>query len=178
MDGPGAMDKFMADRMGLADVNWGTGVGAVLVGGLGLLLVFQILLEVTQTIRYWHVPGPGGRLPVLGHALDLMKGNMWETLGKWGDQYGSIYKIFIMGKVVIIVTDTAHIKQMMQTNIKNYEKDQFCYSAFDCLLGNGIVLSEGERWYRNSPRTPSSTLRPFAGSSAAVRCGVLLGQTP
>jgi hypothetical protein len=172
------MDKFMADRMGLADVNWGTGVGAVLVGGLGLLLVFQILLEVTQTIRYWHVPGPGGRLPVLGHALDLMKGNMWETLGKWGDQYGSIYKIFIMGKVVIIVTDTAHIKQMMQTNIKNYEKDQFCYSAFDCLLGNGIVLSEGERWYRNSPRTPSSTLRPFAGSSAAVRCGVLLGQTP
>ena len=143
------MDKLMADRMGLADVDWGTGAGAVLMGGLGLLLVLQVLLEVTQTIRYRHIPGPGGRLPVLGHALDLMKGNMWETLGKWGDQYGSVYKIFIMGKVVIIVTDTADIKHMMQVKSR---------------LRTGVPFSPGSDAPRSSLSMPPllTTQSPFS----------------
>ena len=141
-----AMEHMSLDRLGFGAGDW-SGVAALAAGTLGLAVLYQVALEILTEVRYRGVPGPGGRLPLLGHALELAKGNIWVTLGKWTAKHGSLCRIFVMNKVFIIVSETDHIKHMFQTNVKNYPKDTFSYGAFDCLLGNGIVLSEGERWH-------------------------------
>jgi len=138
------MDAVLADALAGVTPAHVWGCGAALAAVLALKLVAS---EVLVSVRCRHIPCPGGRIPVLGHALMLLRGNVWDTFTGFAQQYGSIYRMHVLGRVYIVLADPSHIKHAL-SNIKNYRKDRGNYDVFNCLLGTGIVTSEGERWHR------------------------------
>ena len=140
-----AMDAAVA--RGLDDVTPAR-AGVALAAVVAAFALRFIATEVVVTLRCRHIPSPGGRVPVLGHALTLLKGNVWDTFTNYATQYGAIYRMHVLGRVYVVLSDPRHIKHVLSTNLKNYRKDRGSYEVFDCLLGTGIVTSEGARWHR------------------------------
>ena len=138
------MDAVVADALAAATPAHVAACGAAVVVALALKFAVS---DVLDSIRCRHIPCPAGRLPLLGHFLMLLRGNVWDTFTRLAQQYGSIYRMHVLGRVFIVVADPSHIKHVL-SNIKNYRKDRGTYEVFDCLLGTGIVTSEGERWHR------------------------------
>ncbi|CAM9832582.1 unnamed protein product, partial [Ectocarpus sp. 12 AP-2014] len=86
-------------------------------------------------------------LPVLGPALKLAEGAPWDTMTRWAQEYGSIYKFSLFGNVNVVLSDPSFMKEVMRTKISKYHKDiDFAYRPFLSLLGTGIVTSDGPKW--------------------------------
>ncbi len=90
---------------------------------------------------------PGG-LPLLGHILEMLKGAPWDIMTDWILTRGPIIRFkFFFGNFVAI-NDHNMIKHVFNSNFRNYPKDLSTYHHFLCLLGKGLVTSEGDLWKR------------------------------
>ena len=93
------------------------------------------------------VPTPKGGLPILGNALQLTSGRPWTTMAEWCRAAGSIVTFSVLTQRVVYITHPKLIKRVLLTNQRNYHKDlAMSYKHFMCLLGKGLVTSEGEKW--------------------------------
>ncbi len=71
--------------------------------------------------------------------------NLLEWLSDNFQQYGDIYRASIYGTDVYVVSDPRYADYVLRTNWQNYKKGQTTRRiAF--LLGNGLMVSEGEFW--------------------------------
>jgi len=61
------------------------------------------------------------------------------------DQFGDIYQASIYGANVYVVRDPEWANYVLRTNWKNYKKGQ-AIKRVGLLLGNGLMVSEGEFW--------------------------------
>ena len=72
-----------------------------------------------------------------------------QELSSWmGDQFerfGDIYKASIYGISVYVVRDPRHAQHVLRDNWQNYSKGQ-AIKRVALLLGNGLMVSEGEFW--------------------------------
>ncbi len=88
-------------------------------------------------------PGPKG-LPILGSALDYRRdptGFLMDAVQRHGD---IIYSRFA-GIHLYLVSDPRHIEHVLLTRRDRYGKDRFLRSL-SAVLGQGLLLSEGELW--------------------------------
>jgi cytochrome P450 len=72
-----------------------------------------------------------------------------EDLLRWlndqFDRFGSIYRASIYGTDVYVVSDPEHVDHVLRMNWRNYKKGQ-AIKRIGFLLGNGLMVSEGEFW--------------------------------
>jgi cytochrome P450 len=61
------------------------------------------------------------------------------------DRFGSIYRASIYGTDVYVVSDPEHIHHVLGINWRNYKRGQ-AIKRIGFLLGNGLIVSEGEFW--------------------------------
>jgi cytochrome P450 len=77
------------------------------------------------------------------------KYNTSQDLLNWmGDQFkrfGNIYKASVYGTDVYVVSDPRHADYILRQNWRNYKKGQDI-KRVGLLLGNGLMVSEGEFW--------------------------------
>src|ERR1700694_5956472 len=77
------------------------------------------------------------------------KYNTSRDLLSWmGDQFnrfGNIYKASVYGTNVYVVRDPEHAYYVLRQNWQNYKKGQEI-KRIGLLLGNGLMVSEGEFW--------------------------------
>ena len=100
-------------------------------------------------LRMRNIPCAPGRLPVLGHVVALLKGNVWLTFTQWARQHDwAPYRIHALGETYVVFSEPSHVKQILQNNFSKYCKDLTTYTIFGDLLGTGLVSSEGESWRR------------------------------
>lgn len=93
------------------------------------------------------IPQPFQPVPILGHALKLAGAEPWNVMAKWCEEAGNIVTFNIAGQRVVYVNDPKLLKRILLTNQRNYCKDvATSYKHFMCLLGSGLVTSEGEKW--------------------------------
>jgi cytochrome P450 len=87
----------------------------------------------------------GGRIPP-GPAE---KYNTAQDLLSWmGDhfkQYGKIYKASVYGTSVFVISTPEYAEHVLRKNWQNYTKGQ-AIKRVALLLGNGLMVSEGEFW--------------------------------
>ncbi len=72
-----------------------------------------------------------------------------EDLLRWMndqfDRFGSIYRASIYGTNVYVVSDPEHVDHVLRINWRNYKRGQ-AIKRIRFLLGNGLIVSEGEFW--------------------------------
>ncbi len=61
------------------------------------------------------------------------------------DRFGSIYRASVYGTDVYVVSDPEHVDRVLRVNWRNYKKGQ-AIKRIGFLLGNGLMVSEGEFW--------------------------------
>mmetsp|Transcript_39752 Transcript_39752/g.94237 ORF Transcript_39752/g.94237 Transcript_39752/m.94237 type:complete len:517 (+) Transcript_39752:166-1716(+) len=138
------MDNVIVE-MGL-EAPWTLAFGAAAVAlPLVGLAVFGKELYLSYKCR--HIPCGEPPLPILGHALTLMKGNVFRTFMEWSRKHGDLVRFHAFGTVYILCNNPQDCKRVLSTNIKSYKKDPSTYTVFSCLLGNGLITSEGDRWH-------------------------------
>ena len=87
----------------------------------------------------------GGRIP-LGPAEKYRTSQ--DLLGWMGDQFqrfGDTYSASIYGTSVYVTRDPRHAQHVLRENWQNYVKGQ-AIKRVALLLGNGLMVSEGEFW--------------------------------
>jgi len=84
-------------------------------------------------------PGPQEKYK---STVDLLK---W--IGQQFESFGTIYKASIYGTNVYVTRDPKHAQHVLIDNWQNYVKGQFI-KRVGFLLGNGLMVSEGEFWKR------------------------------
>jgi beta-ring hydroxylase len=120
-----------------------------------LLFVTVIFLLVTYVIRQMNelklvklnMPVVPCTLPFLGTAFQFLTNTPWDLMESWHRKYGSIYTFKLLGRTCVSIEKPEHLKIILQSKIQNVKKDvHFAYKPFLCILGGGIVTSEGESW--------------------------------
>jgi cytochrome P450 len=75
-------------------------------------------------------------------------GRSQDLLSWMGDQfrlYGNIYKTSVYGGSVYVTRDPEHAQHVLRDNAQNYKKG-LAIKRVALLLGNGLMVSEGEFW--------------------------------
>ncbi len=66
-------------------------------------------------------------------------------MGDQFERFGDIYKASIYGTSVYVSRDPQHAQHVLRENWQNYVKGQ-AIKRVAFLLGNGLMVSEGEFW--------------------------------
>jgi len=66
----------------------------------------------------------------------------------WWRTYGDVFRVRLGPKTIHVFAQPDHVRHIHVTNQKNYCKG-FGYSKLKHLLGNGILISEGDLWRRH-----------------------------
>jgi len=88
-------------------------------------------------------PIPRGRLPILGHALQIGRDPL-GTIERWTEEVGDFYRIDIPGRNTWVVNRPEEIERIFLHG-QNFTKAIDVQRA-SAVFGNGLVLSEGELW--------------------------------
>ena len=100
--------------------------------------------RIDQHLRV--LPSPPGHLPLLGHALQMMRTSPFRLFAKWGSMYHGLCYFNAAGTRYVYMATPALIKRVLLTNVRNYGKDLSSFKQFMCLLGTGLVTSNGDKW--------------------------------
>lgn len=101
---------------------------------------------------------PGCR-PFFGHALRLAGQCPWDLCDAWSKVLGPFYRFQLFGSDWVVVSDPALMKEVLRERLSDFQKDRlYAYKHFLCLLGTGMVSSDGPHWFAQRKRL-SSALR-------------------
>ncbi|MDR3576382.1 MAG: cytochrome P450 [Anaerolineaceae bacterium] len=82
-------------------------------------------------------PGPAEKFNASQDLLGWLEGRFKE--------FGSIYRASVYGTSVYVVSDPHFVDHILRKNWQNYKKGQ-AIKRVGLLLGNGLMVSEGEFW--------------------------------
>lgn len=91
-------------------------------------------------------PGPSG-LPMFGSSLQYAE-DPFRFLAAIERAYGDVAKFQIGPETIYVVCDPAGIEQILVADADRYRKPRPRDDAIEDLLGNGLLLSDGETWDR------------------------------
>lgn len=137
----------MADLIALAQSHPWYVAACVLFTAVAVVLLRTYLAMRRMDKLLSSIPSPFPPLPILGHALKLAGAEPWYVMAKWCEELGNMITFNVVNQRVVYVNDPKLIKRVLLTNQRNYCKDVgMSYKHFMCLLGKGLVTSEGEQW--------------------------------
>ncbi|KAJ6507474.1 cytochrome P450 [Mycena vulgaris] len=64
-------------------------------------------------------PGPRG-YPLIGNIFDMPERHSWKAFAKWGEQYGGIVSIKLLGQPFIIINDSAIATELLERRGNTY----------------------------------------------------------
>ncbi|MES3516428.1 MAG: cytochrome P450 [Natronomonas sp.] len=89
-------------------------------------------------------PGPNG-LPVLGNTHQYAR-DPFTFMTAVGRAYGDIARFELAGQPTYMVTGPDEIERVLVSEADSYRKPVFGDDAIEDLLGNGLLLSDGDAW--------------------------------
>ncbi|WP_050031723.1 cytochrome P450 [Halorubrum halophilum] len=91
-------------------------------------------------------PGPHGD-PVFGNGRRYAS-DPFSFMRACADSYGDVVRFDLGPRETYLLTNPADIERVLVADAERYRKPQFGDDAMDRLLGNGLLMSEGETWQR------------------------------
>ncbi len=100
-------------------------------------------------------PGPDG-FPLLGNTHQLLTNDLLSWSESLTKSYGNIIQLKATNKTIILLSEPDAIEDILINNSQKYMKGGFQKFVTSSLLGNGIVLAQGDTW-----RTQRQALEPI-----------------
>src|SRR5208282_2619930 len=123
------------------------------------------------------LPGPKG-LPFLGVSLNLLR-NPLEVMRSAAREYGDIVRIPVILQSRILLNRPDYIQQVLIFQQNKFHKSTLSKEATERLLGQGLLISEGDFWRRQrrlaQPAFHRHRINEY--SSAMVECAEAQGRT-
>jgi cytochrome P450 len=123
------------------------------------------------------LPGPKG-LPFLGVSLNLLR-NPLEVMRSAAREYGDIVRIPVILQSRILLNHPDYIQQVLIFQQNKFHKSTLSKEATERLLGQGLLISEGDFWRRQrrlaQPAFHRHRINEY--SSAMVECAESQGRT-
>jgi len=91
-------------------------------------------------------PGPRG-LPLFGVALQVRRDPL-NLLLRLAREYGDVVRLPVMGQQRILLNRPDFIQQMLLIQHAKFHKSDLTKQAVGPMLGQGLLISEGEFWRR------------------------------
>lgn len=100
--------------------------------------------DILDTVRPAGLPAGPGELHTIGPDQDT-----FTALARWIPEYGDLFCVQSLDRrdPSFVVSNPEYIKQILLTNHENYGKG-VGFERVKMLLGNGIIVSDGEEWRR------------------------------
>ncbi|HKS82197.1 MAG TPA: cytochrome P450 [Candidatus Acidoferrales bacterium] len=93
-----------------------------------------------------HPPGPRG-LPFVGVSFQIVKDPLGLMLSMARD-YGDIVRFPVVGQHRILLNHPDWIEQVLVIHHNKFHKSDFTKRAVERILGQGLLISEGDFWRR------------------------------
>ncbi|EMA66075.1 cytochrome P450 [Halorubrum aidingense JCM 13560] len=111
-------------------------------------------------------PGPIGDL-LFGNGRQYAD-DPFSFLQACADSYGDVIRFDLGPRETYLLTNPADIERVLVADAERYRKPQFGDDAIDTLLGQGLLMSEGETWQRQrrlaSPSFHNRRIGALAGT--------------
>jgi len=92
------------------------------------------------------LPGPRG-LPLIGNMLDVDSLQFHRVLEKWASEYGSMFKVKLGGKTIVVVSDNDLIASLLRDRPDALRRSSRTSKMLTELLAtHGVFTEEGEEW--------------------------------
>ncbi|XP_043462045.1 cytochrome P450 4g15 [Leptopilina heterotoma] len=134
-------------------------VGATAATGLSATSVFLSLLIPALVLYYIYfrisrrhlielaekIPGPPG-LPIFGNALELIGSSdaIFRKFYERSFEFDQVIKLWIGPKLVVFLIDPRDVEVILSSNV--YIDKSSEYRFFKPWLGNGLLISSGQKW--------------------------------
>src|SRR5208283_4062528 len=105
---------------------------------------------------------PHGPAEKYSNSQDLL---VW--MGEQFERFGDIYKASIYGTDVYVISAPEYVEHVLLKNWQNYPKGQ-AIKRIALLLGNGLMVSEGDFWMHQRRMIQPAFTRAALGSLAHV----------
>ncbi|KAG1745653.1 cytochrome P450 [Suillus lakei] len=86
--------------------------------GVGVYLVKQLVIKKNPTP---YPPGPRG-WPLIGNVLDMPRVKPWLTFAEWGQRYGDIAHIEVLGRHIIVLNSVKATVEMLDNKSTLYSE--------------------------------------------------------
>ncbi|KZC06992.1 PREDICTED: cytochrome P450 4g15 [Dufourea novaeangliae] len=119
---------------------------------LSLLLPALVLYYIYFRISRRHMlelaeklPGPPG-LPVVGNALEFLGSSdaIFQNIYQKSFEYNEVIKLWIGPKLVVFLVDPRDVEVILSSHV--YIDKSAEYRFFKPWLGNGLLISTGQKW--------------------------------
>jgi cytochrome P450 len=111
-------------------------------------------------------PGPIGD-PLFGNGRQYAD-DPFSFIRACADSYGDVVRFDLGPRETYLLTNPADVERVLVADAERYRKPDFGDDAIDTLLGNGLLMSEGETWQRQrklaSPSFHSRRIGALAGT--------------
>ena len=91
-------------------------------------------------------PGPIGD-PVFGNGRQYAD-DPFSFMRACADSYGDVVRFDLGPRETYLLTNPADVERVLVAEADRYRKPQFGDDAMDTLLGDGLLMSEGDTWQR------------------------------
>ncbi|KAG1874858.1 cytochrome P450 [Suillus subluteus] len=142
----------------IASVTW---LDLLCLTGVGVYLVKQVVIKKNPAP---YPPGPRG-WPLIGNVLDMPRIKPWLTFTEWGQKYGDITHIEVLGRHIIVLNSTKTALEMMDSKSALYSDRPVVPMAGELVGWKDAMafLPHGDRF-----RQQRKNLHRVIGSRAAV----------
>ncbi|MFO0388683.1 MAG: cytochrome P450 [Alphaproteobacteria bacterium] len=89
-------------------------------------------------------------LPFIGLAIPIIRDSIGAVM-EHSRQDGDIIAVKIMGQRTLLLNHPDLVRHVLVDNHKNYRKSD-AYIRFESAIGQGILVSNGEKWRRDRPK--------------------------
>ena len=93
------------------------------------------------------IPGPTPRFP-FGNALDFRNKLPWEVCAKYGETYGGITQVWLLGNPALVLNDPELIEQVLISRQESFYKDQILQAVGPMMTNDSpfVYPSQDENW--------------------------------
>ncbi|MGQ3413706.1 cytochrome P450 [Natrinema sp. LN54] len=94
------------------------------------------------------LPGPTG-YPLIGNTHQFYRRNILKWFRTFPEKYGDIAQIRVARNQIVLLMNPDDIQTVLIDENQKYRKGGFHKRVTSSLIGNGLVLAEGDRWRSN-----------------------------
>ena len=91
------------------------------------------------------IPGPPPSLPA-GNARELLRRPIWEVLAEYGERYGELCVVWLLGAPTVVVSSPELIWQVLEGDFAHYYKKSPRQELLPLLSDAAELIANGDEW--------------------------------